>query len=348
MPPFRKPKPAYNYKIQTEKEAVDDWFRERKVPRSKRGHLLLASWNIANLGSQRRTDKDLDLIAHMLKRFDLVAVQEVNDNYADFADVAMFMGPEFGWIMNDTAGNNERLGFIYRQPKVEPRQLFGEVAFNKNSYIKRDVLVHYKKRGQIHTEVYSDLEFEPFDRNPFIGTFKADNLDFTLVNVHLYFGAFKNSSTMAERLKYARRVLEIFALSNWAEKRVKDKNTYDKDIILIGDMNVPEMATSEAAYSALLSSGLRPIQYHTKTGGSNLTGSKTYDQLAITPGNMQKRVLEYDAFDFDNAIFQGKWEQLGKDKKLTEKQRVSKFNSYVKYHVSDHRLIWAQIRTSGT
>ena len=68
MPPFRKPKPAYNYKIQTEKEAVDDWFRVRKVPRSKRGHLLLASWNIANLGSQKRTDKDLELIAHMLKK----------------------------------------------------------------------------------------------------------------------------------------------------------------------------------------------------------------------------------------------------------------------------------------
>ncbi len=35
------------------------------------------------------------LISHILKRFDLIAVQEVNDNFKTFAQVVKKMGP--GW-----------------------------------------------------------------------------------------------------------------------------------------------------------------------------------------------------------------------------------------------------------
>ena len=43
----------------------------------------MASWNIANLGAQKRTDDALKVIAHLLKRFDLIAVQEVNAKFSD-------------------------------------------------------------------------------------------------------------------------------------------------------------------------------------------------------------------------------------------------------------------------
>lgn len=45
-----------------------------------------------------------------------------------------------------------------------------------------------------------------------------------------------------ERKKYARRVLEIVAISKWADGRYNGTAAYDKDIVLIGDMNVPAMA----------------------------------------------------------------------------------------------------------
>jgi len=239
MPPFKSPDPPYPYQLASQIAAVDEWFTHRNVPVSTDGRLLLASWNIANLGAQKRSDKDLKLIAHIMQRFDLIAVQEVNDNYAPFARAVELMDGDFDWIINDTGGNRERLGFVYRRDKVTPGRLFAEVALRELDFPKRDIVVAYEKGGEQRIEVYYQLKFRPFDRNPFVGTFEAGNLDFTVANVHLYFGAFKNASSVEERAKYARRVMEIFALSDWAKKRRKSNKTYDRDIALIGDMNVP-------------------------------------------------------------------------------------------------------------
>jgi len=344
MPPFKSPDPPYPYQLASQIAAVDEWFTHRNVPVSTDGRLLLASWNIANLGAQKRSDKDLKLIAHIMQRFDLIAVQEVNDNYAPFARAVELMDGDFDWIINDTGGNRERLGFVYRRDKVTPGRLFAEVALRELDFPKRDIVVAYEKGGEQRIEVYYQLKFRPFDRNPFVGTFEAGNLDFTIANVHLYFGAFKNASSVEERAKYARRVMEIFALSDWAKKRRKSNKTYDRDIALIGDMNVPEMHPDDAAFRALKKSGLTPMDFYTKTGGANLAGTKTYDQLAITPGDLKDRVLDFSVFDFDNAIFKGKWKQL--EQELAPKKAVSKFNGYVKHHVSDHRPIWMELDIS--
>lgn len=341
MPPFRKPDPPYNYHLATQISAIDEWFDHRNVPESTDGSLLLASWNIANLGAQGRKEKDLNLIAHIMKRFDLIAVQEVNDNYKAFTGVVDRMGPEFDWIINDTAGNRERLGFVFRTAKVKKGRLFAEIAIRRLDFPRRDVIVQYEKSGENRLEVYYQFEFIPFDRNPFVGTFEAGSINFTVANVHLYFGAFKDASSAEERFKYARRVMEIFTLAEWAKKRRKSDKTYDRDIVLIGDMNVPEMSEENASFRALKKSGLTPMDYFTKTGGSNLSGSKTYDQLAITPGDLQDRVQNYNVFDFDNGIFKSKWEQLNQE--LSPKKAVTKFNSYVRYHISDHRPIWLQL-----
>jgi exonuclease III len=255
------------------------------------------------------------------------------------------MGGDYEWIVNDTAGNNERLGFIFRKGKVTPGRLFGEIALPAKDFPSYTVIVPYRYRRKDYVEVYYNLKFTPFDRNPFLGHFTCAGLDFTLVNVHLYFGSFRNSSKVEERAKYARRVLEIYTLSKWSKKRSKSENSYDNDIILVGDMNIPKMDNDDTAFQALLKSGLTPINVHSKAGGSNLDGSKTYDQIAITPTKIKDRVLEYSIFDFDNAVFKEKWneleELLGKDKANRE------FNKYVRFHLSDHRPLWMQLDTSS-
>jgi len=152
-------------------------------------------------------------------------------------------------------------------------------------------VVKYTYRRETRVEVYYNHTFTAFDRNPFIGTFSCGDLDFTVANVHLYFGAFKNASSQEERAKYARRVLEVYALAKWAKKRHKSKYSYDNDIVLLGDMNVPAMDKDDAAFRALKRSGLKTLDYFTKTGGSNLAGTKTYDQLAIAPGDVSDRML---------------------------------------------------------
>jgi endonuclease/exonuclease/phosphatase family metal-dependent hydrolase len=344
MPSFSRPHPGLNYDLATEKAALNSWFSKRKVPRSRRGRLLLASWNIANLGEQKRDSKDLELIAHLMSRFDLIAVQEVKSNLGHFEQIVGHMGRGYDWIVNDVAGNNERLGFVFKKRKVQPGKLFAEIAIPEKDFPSYTVVVPYKVKKQQRVDVFYNLRFTPFDRNPYIGTFVSGALSFTLVNVHLYYGSFKEAKRVAERAKYARRVLEIYMLGKWAGSRVSNATTYDRDIILLGDMNVPEMSNDDAAYQALLRSGLNPLDAHSKAGGSNLDGSKTYDQLAITPGVVKARTLGYDVFDFDNAVFKDKWDEL--EQEHGTKGANPKFNKYVKFHVSDHRPLWMELNTN--
>ena len=57
--PFKSPKPPHDFIVSTEKTAITRHFKKRKVPSSTPGRLLLASWNIANLGAQKRDDDAL-------------------------------------------------------------------------------------------------------------------------------------------------------------------------------------------------------------------------------------------------------------------------------------------------
>lgn len=345
MPIFKSPIPPHQINVALEKAAITNHFTKRNVPRSQPGRLLLATWNIANLGAQGRTPQALELIAHIMKRFDLIAVQEVNERFKFFLEIVNNMGPAFDYIMSDTAGNSERLAFIYRKQKVSLRNLFGEIALRMKEFPKRTVVVRYRDKGQEKQAIYSDVRFIPFDRNPFIGSFKAGTLDFTLVNVHLYFGKFQNSKKPEDHAKYCRRVLEIFALSRWASKRKDSDKTFDTDIILLGDMNVPAMEPEESTYKALIKFGMQPINYRTRTGGSNIRNNRTYDQVTFAPGTIEDKVLKCDVFDFDNAIFASLWKKI-EAKYSSERKRNSEFNKHVQHHISDHRPVWIELNIS--
>lgn len=339
--PFTSPQPRHYFRFQSESDRLNAHFAHRAVPAKQAGRLLLCSWNIANLGAQDRTPTALRLIAHILGRFELVAVQEVNENWRTLAHVVEQLDGDYDFIMSDTAGNDERLAFVYDKSKVAPLQMFGELALRDWEFPKRDVPVRYRKNGVWHVDVFDDLRFRPFDRNPFIGTFSAGRIAFTLVNVHLYFGKFGNSSNANNRLKYARRVMEIHALAKWSDRRLNRTATYDRDFILTGDMNVPAMTEEDSAFDALIEFGMKPLNYTTKVGGSNLGNDKTYDQMAFAPGAIDRRIRDYGVFDFDKAIFSPLWERLSVE--MSKSAAVSMFARHVKHHISDHRPLWAQL-----
>ena len=340
--PFKSPKEKHTFNSTKEKAAITRHFTKRRVPKSTNGRLLLASWNIANIGAQDRTLNAKRLIAHILKRFDLIAVQEVNDRFRTFASIVEMMGNNYKYIMSDTAGNAERLAFVYRTDKVIPTNLFGELALRPREYPKRTVKVRWTgANGMQRIDKFSDHKFVPFDRNPFIGSFSSGKFDFVLANVHLYFGKFQDSKKKEERKKYARRVLEIHALARWAGRRKDKSATYDKDIILIGDMNVPSMDPAESTYKELVNYGWRPADYTTKTGGSNLGNDKTYDQMAFAPTIPSTRIMGLGVFDFDKAAFKPLWEKLLK--KMPKSKAVGLFNRHMKHHISDHRPLWVEL-----
>ncbi len=342
--PFKSPIPKHRFIIAKEISALNKLFTRRGVPKSRTHHLLLASWNIANLGAQDRTPGALQLIGHILKRFDLIAVQEVNDDFKNFKKIVTNMGSQFDFIMTDTAGNAERLAFVYRKTKVTPTNLFGELALRPREYPKRTVRVKWRdKNKNDQVDVFKSLRFVPFDRNPYIGSFRSGSIDFVLANVHLYFGEFQDSKTRKARGKYARRVLEIFALSKWANSRFAKRTTYDKDIVLVGDMNVPTMDPKESTYKTLVKFGWKPVDYVSKTGGSNLGNDKTYDQMAFAPGSIGRRITKQGVFDFDKAVFKPLWNRLSLE--LSKSRAVGMFNRHVKHHISDHRPLWVELDT---
>ena len=355
--PFLEPKPALRYDPDAEVAALDEHFVIRGVPAPRNDRLLLATWNIANLGAHRRPPRARRVIAHILGRFDLVAVQEVNDDFRTFLKVLEHIDGDVDFIMSDTAGNDERLAFVFRSGKVRPDKLWGEIALTKRQYPRRTVKVRYKEDGQDKVQTFRRLRFVPFDRNPFVGSFRSGSLAFVLANVHLLFGARQNSRQERDRAKYARRVLEIFALARWAKRVSESGNAWNPNIVLIGDMNVPNMERDESTIKALRSFGWTSVDYLSdrtagvdarrisRIGGTNLGNDRTYDQIAFSSSHMERRICRYGVFDFDNAIFRSKWTSL--DAAHTRRKAIGVFNRYVRHHISDHRPLWMELRTGG-
>ena len=75
----------YEYNVQAQITALREYEATkpgRGIPDKASDRLLLATWNIANLGwpAQDRRAKDLMVIAELISWFDLVVVQKVNDD----------------------------------------------------------------------------------------------------------------------------------------------------------------------------------------------------------------------------------------------------------------------------
>jgi endonuclease/exonuclease/phosphatase family metal-dependent hydrolase len=312
MPEFPKPNFPFTYTISQEIQALENWRNTkpgRAIPAKANGRLLLATWNIANLGAQDRNPEDYQLLAEMISWFDLIAIQEVNDDLRGIRAVAANL-PGYQMLFSDTAGNRERLAYLYDASKITVREKVGEIAIEPSS--KR----YIKFKGVQQT-------FDGFDRNPYVASFRVESLEVVLVNVHLYFGS---DSTRDKN----RRSLEAYAVGRWADLRTRSDYAYSKNIIALGDFNLPKPVPGDPIYDALTSRGLT-IPEHSSGLGGNFTNDKFYDQIAFLPGSIANRFLEKGIFDFDGAIFADLWNSRSEQD----------FRSFLRYYISDHRILWA-------
>ena len=161
MPPFPKPSFSFSYQVQTEITALHGHKAkpDRLIPSKATDRLLLATWNIANLGVQERRSQDYQLIAEMISWFDIVAIQEVNDNLIGLRGIQQHLPTTMRTLFSDEAGNNERMAFIYDSTKVTLREKVGEIAIppSESRYI---TLPGISQR------------FDGFDRNPYMAAFQ--------------------------------------------------------------------------------------------------------------------------------------------------------------------------------
>lgn len=169
-----------------------------------------------------------------------------------------------------------------------------------------------------------EKKFTGFDRNPYLASFQWKNDIVILINVHSFFGS--NAQSDMDR-----RALETYAISRYADLSGKSKHSFSKNIIVLGDFNLPMVQKGDAIYDALTKRGLE-LPKHSSRVYSNISDDKMYDQIAFLP-SIKNSIKSNGIFDFDSAIFPELW---------TESK--SKFRSYIKYYISDHRPIWMQLK----
>ncbi|SFQ99617.1 endonuclease/exonuclease/phosphatase family protein [Poseidonocella sedimentorum] len=315
MPPFPRP-PEFPYDTATEIAALRRWRDTkpgRSIPPRGAGNLLLASWNIANLGDpgQPRDARDLALMAEMISWFDLVAIQEVKRDAGPLQALRAMLPESYRAVFTDWAGNNERLAYLYDSAVVERLELAGEIAVAPASQ-------RYVRLPGI------EAKFRGFDRNPFAVGFAREGLRLTVVNAHLYFGS---DSTRHKN----RRALENYAVARWADLNRKSADAYTRNVIVIGDLNMPKAEPDDPIYAALTKRGLF-LPIHQTRIGTTIAGDAHYDQIAFFPGQSATRFRTSGVFDFDGAVFAELWQAEGE----------RPFDAFVRYHLSDHRLLWAQ------
>jgi len=319
MPSFPKPSFDFDYDTAAERKALRRWRDTkpgRAIPKKAADRLLIATWNIANLGAQKRRPADFALLAEVVSWFDLVAVQEVKNDRNGLDQLLAALPKSWRAIYSDAAGNDERMAYLYNSGKVKAREFVGEIAVApadlKNVKLPEATLAR----------------FDGFDRNPYIVAFESAKVLLCLVNVHLYYGKATSKAALE------RRALEAYAVARWCERESKSKHALTPLIAALGDFNLPKIDPADPIFKALTRTGLTLPQHSTQVG-SSLSGDMQYDQVAFFPSGAGARFTgNSGVFDFDGGVFADLW---------ATKTQVQ-FRSYVRYYLSDHRPLWAQFR----
>lgn len=311
MPVFPKPKVTFNFDLQTEIQHLLSHKIHRGIPSKSPNKLLIASWNIANLGSQARWMEHYQLISEILAWFDIIAVQEVNENLEGLRAVESELPSHYSLLFSDKAGNNERSAFIYDNQKIKQLELVGEIG------IPPKELKDIKLKGV-------DQPFLGFDRSPYLCSFQWKNTVFILITVHSFSGG--NSKIDLER-----RALEAYAIGRYADLHKKSKNAFTHNVIALGDFNIPKVEQGDVVYDALTKRGLK-LPVHSTKVYSNISNDKMYDQIAFLP-DIKSKIEAFGVYDFDTAIFPQLWQN----------ETPVNFKAYLRYYISDHRPLWMQL-----
>lgn len=242
---------------------IDDSGLPKKVVDS---NLLIGSWNIRSFGrvyeqwgenprSPKRNLRSMAYIAEIVKRFDVVAIQEVKSNtFALRLLLDDFLGDDWGLIVSDVSagpkGNAERLAYLYDKRRVMPSGLAGEIVLPPTDA--------------------GDPQ-QQFDRTPYIVGFQSANERFALLTAHIKYG-----DVPLDRLD------EIRNLSQFIASEIRDRtktNGEEKNLIVLGDFNIDDRGDNPL-FRAFVSTGLIVPSELLNLKTTYATKPKYYDQIA--------------------------------------------------------------------
>jgi endonuclease/exonuclease/phosphatase family metal-dependent hydrolase len=292
-------------------------IKKAKIPPTVLDKTLnLATWNIRDFGKKRRKKASIHYIAEILNQFDLIGITELRDNVSDLYRVMEILGRYWRVVYSDYSmdrgGNRERVAYLYDKRAVAFTGLAAEADPPRK---KRTVKVNKKK-------VKEYVPLITWWRSPFIASFRAGDFDFILITAHIRWDKSGGETSRKRALKL---------LADWVAKRRKEKNVIDKDIIVMGDFNIPKI--DDELFKAVTNTGLKVPKALRGKHGSNLVKDKRYDQILHFPNYTKCFTDKGGVLDF----YHGDHHPLFRGEKMTKGDFT--------YQISDHLPLWVQLDT---
>jgi len=285
-------------------------------------NILIATWNIRAFGgltekweadeddSPKRDLHALLAIATIIRRFDIIAVQEVKGNLKAFRHMLKLLGEHWSFILTDVcggdSGNDERLAFLFDSRKVKLSGLACELVV-PNEQIE---------------SIAEDAFRKQFVRTPYAVGFKVGSKTFVLVTLHVIYGD-----------RATDRTPELKAIAEWLRNWASDMNAFDQSLIVLGDFNIDRQG--DARYDAFVSTGLKvPEDLHRLPRTVYENSTKFYDQVAWFQNHQNISQLSIDyvkggIFDFVPHTL--------RNRGLTTSQ--------LSWRISDHLPLWTEFST---
>lgn len=130
-------------KLLSLRAGLEAHLRESGSAGDRSKSVRIATWNLREFGGSKYGGRDYEClyyIAEVVSHFDIVAVQEVREDLADFLDLLKILGPDWGYLATDvtegSAGNGERMVYLYNRRRVQFRNIAGELTLPEGGKIR--------------------------------------------------------------------------------------------------------------------------------------------------------------------------------------------------------------------
>lgn len=297
------------------KEALDSAIPGKTLDQS----LLLATWNIREFGGNKsdgREAEPLFYIAEVLSRFDIVAIQEIQDNLDALDRLMGLLGRWWRYLVSDVTlgrqGNGERHAFIYDSRKLAFGGLAGELV------------PPTRKDGD---ELVSDFAFA---RTPYLAGFRAGWFKFTLCTQHFYYG--QDRADDPQRVKEAQAVVKLLL------QRMRAKDRWAPNAILLGDFNV--FSSHDQTFHAL---GSGDFQIPARLLGqyTNAKLDKPFDQISLLAPEVthQLELARAGVFPFYDQVYREQDHAT-----YLPGESLARYREWRSYKMSDHLPVWTELK----
>ncbi|WNJ16739.1 endonuclease/exonuclease/phosphatase family protein [Pontibacter sp. G13] len=302
-------------------------------PKKSDGNLILGTWNIREFGKYtHRTPESLYYIAEIINQFDLIGLQEVKGNLADFHKILRLLGSDWDFVINDVtggnAGNDERFAYLYDKRKVEFTGFSGEIVLWEDG------------RG-------AGFPLEQLKRTPLITGFKAGWKKFAIVNLHLHPGDDDDDIELRQK--------EVKALLKVLTDRVKKNKIWTNNLVILGDLNMYD-EDDDSTIELFNKAGF--MESKALKGLPTSIGRNPFDRifyykrpnfdLNTESSGLSSGVLHFGAYVYQDAAYETYKPQMlahkgNPETLVTEDDYRDYFRKWVTYQMSDHFPVWLEI-----